>query len=60
MSIQSRYRIVITVAVAIFLIVILTSRYYLVVKITGRETCKLIKVVPVIDYGLLKGANKKI
>ena len=60
MSVQSKYRIVITVAVAIFLIVILTNRYYQVVKITGRETCKLIKAVPVIDYGLLKGANKKI
>lgn len=50
----------IAVVVAVFLIAILTSRHYQVVKITDRETYKSNKVVPVIDYGLLKGANKKI
>ena len=57
MSVQPRYWIVIAVVVAVFLIAILTSRHYQLVKITDRETYKPNKVVPVIDYGLLKGTN---
>ena len=54
MSVQSRYWILIAVVVAVFLIVILTSRHYHVSKITKRGTYKSNKLVPVIDNGLLK------
>ena len=60
MLVQSRYWIVIAVVVAVFLIAILTSRHYQVVKVTERETYKLGKVVPVKDYGLVKDTMKKI
>ena len=54
MSVQSRYWILIAVVVAVFLIVILTSRHYHVSKITKRGTYKSNKLVPVIDNALLK------